>query len=56
MLSCRSLAAQLDGIVNHRMLDADDLTKETNRRWNARTQNLCCKDMFDTVCKQPCGL
>lgn len=48
------LQRQMDGIVNHRLLDTEDLTKETSDMWRARTSNLCCQDMFDTVCNQPC--
>jgi hypothetical protein len=49
-----TLQKALDQVVNTRNLDLDDLTAESHRRWNRKTRNMCCEDMFDVVCKQPC--
>jgi hypothetical protein len=48
-------APQLDVIRNPRNLDTEDLTSETNDDWMGQTANLCCVNMYDTVCNQPCN-
>ncbi len=45
---------QLNVIKNPRNLDTEDLTSETSDDWLGQTANLCCANMYDTVCNQPC--
>ena len=45
---------QLDVLKNTRNFDTEDLTADTNKDWLDQTASLCCADMYDTVCNQPC--
>eukprot|EP00292_Cryptomonas_paramecium_P013024 CAMPEP_0113689748 /NCGR_PEP_ID=MMETSP0038_2-20120614/17364_1 /TAXON_ID=2898 /ORGANISM="Cryptomonas paramecium" /LENGTH=218 /DNA_ID=CAMNT_0000610909 /DNA_START=41 /DNA_END=697 /DNA_ORIENTATION=+ /assembly_acc=CAM_ASM_000170 len=50
----KSLQDQLDVIKNPRNFDTEDLTSSTSDDWVQQTTNLCCANMYDTVCHEPC--
>jgi len=49
------LQKELKKIVNHRNLDTEHLTEDSNNLWMSMTANLCCKDEADTDCVSPCN-
>jgi len=51
-----TLQKALDKVVNHRNMDTEHLTQDSNDLWMAHTRPLCCVDQFDTACNTPCWI